>query len=334
MSFDASQAAELQTFESYCETLYSSPSADERAKAEAALVQLSQSPEYIPRCQFVLSNSSRPYAQLVASNALRRLLQTNWNHLSPPQRMEYRNFALNFLATHGPSAPHFVAASLVQLVACVTKLGWSDMEEHAQVIHEVAKFLQATPSHLVLGLQILHALVGEMNTVANTRSLAQHRKVAGSFRDVCLYPVFEISIETLTRLQSPGGIPHADGAMAARIKEHTLQLSLACLAYDFIGTTLDEASEELGTIQVPSTWRPVLEDPNTTQLYLDVFGEGTPAAKLALEVLVSLGSLRRSLFSSDEERQAFLQRMVSGTLTILQTQCGLSDHANYHEVGR
>ena len=64
-------SAELLTFESYCETLYSSPSASERASAESALVQLSTAPEYIPRCQYVLSASQLPYAQLVASNALR-----------------------------------------------------------------------------------------------------------------------------------------------------------------------------------------------------------------------------------------------------------------------
>ena len=96
---DAAAASELAVFENYCETLYNSPSADERAKAEAALVQLSTTPEYIPRCQFVLSSSSRPYAQLVASNALKRLLVSNWNHLAPPQRLEYRNYTLNVLAS-------------------------------------------------------------------------------------------------------------------------------------------------------------------------------------------------------------------------------------------
>ena len=38
----------------------------------------------------------------------------------------------------------------------------------------------------------------------------------------------------------------------ARIREQSLHLALVCLGYDFIGTTLDEASEELGTIQVGS----------------------------------------------------------------------------------
>lgn len=42
---------------------------------------------------------------------------------------------------------------------------------------------------------------GQMNTVANTRSLAQHRKVSGSFRDGCLHAIFKISLDTLQRLQ-------------------------------------------------------------------------------------------------------------------------------------
>ena len=146
--------AELRTFEAFCDTLYTSPNAEERNKAEAALVQLSTTPEYIPRCQFVLSNSQMPYAQLVASNALKKLLQTSWNHLTPPQRVEYRNYALNFLANQGPGLQGFVAASLVQLVACVTKLGWMEIEDHTQVLHEVGRFLQATPGHLVLGIQV------------------------------------------------------------------------------------------------------------------------------------------------------------------------------------
>ena len=175
-------SSELQTFETYCETLYGSPHAEDRAKAEAALVQLSTAPENIPHCQFVLSSSTQPYAQLVASNALMRLLQANWNHLFPAQRVEYRNYTLNFLAMHGPSCEHFVCASLIQLLACTTKLIWMELEDPQQILHEAMKFFEATAGHLVIGLQILIHVVTEMNTVSNTRSLAQHRKVAAHQR--------------------------------------------------------------------------------------------------------------------------------------------------------
>ena len=90
--------SELAIFEGFCETLYNSPHAEERAKAEHALVQLSTTPEYIPKCQFVLSNSTVPYAQLVAGNALKRLLHSSWNHLSTQQRTDYRNYVSRLAA--------------------------------------------------------------------------------------------------------------------------------------------------------------------------------------------------------------------------------------------
>ena len=106
---------QLAQFEQHCERLYTSPDANERATSEAALVQLSSSIEYIPQCQFVLDNSSLPcarapaqlarvhlratarpapaltacrgqphrrYAQLVAANALKKLLLQSWNQLT------------------------------------------------------------------------------------------------------------------------------------------------------------------------------------------------------------------------------------------------------------
>lgn len=170
-------SAELSQFESYCTTLYTSPSAEDRQKAEHALVGLSTTPDYIPHCQYVLSNSKLPYAQLVATNALKRLLQQMWNHLTPAQRVDHRNFVLNFLANNGPACENFVTASLLQLLAFITKLAWLDLEDQQQIVNEVRTFFHATTSHLILGLQMFQQLVTEMNTSANTRSLAQHRKV-------------------------------------------------------------------------------------------------------------------------------------------------------------
>ena len=61
--------------------------------------------------------------------------------------------------------------------------------------------------HLVLGLQLLSTLVTEMNGSANTRSLTQHRKVAGSFRDLALLSILQLALTTLQQLQT--------GALAA-----------------------------------------------------------------------------------------------------------------------
>jgi len=46
-----------------------------------------------------------------------------------------------------------------------------------------------------------------------------------------------------------GGFP-SDVAVSSMLKQLAISLSLKCLSYDFVGTSLDESSEEFGTVQV------------------------------------------------------------------------------------
>jgi exportin-7 len=66
----------------------------------------------------------------------------------------------------------------------------------------VTKFLQATVDHCVLGLKILNQLVDELNIPTSGRTLTQHRKSSVSFRDVCLFKIFQLGLTTLKQLQT------------------------------------------------------------------------------------------------------------------------------------
>lgn len=51
-----------------------------------------------------------------------------------------------------------------------------------------------------------------------------------------------------------------------------------------------------GFLQVPSTWRPLIEDPNTLQLFLDYYSSTKPTlSSTALECLVSFVCSMQSL---------------------------------------
>ena len=53
----------------------------------------------------------------------------------------------------------------------------------------------------MIGVQLLSHLVCEMNQVSESdanRSLAKHRRIATSFRDLQLYEIFELSCSLLT----------------------------------------------------------------------------------------------------------------------------------------
>ncbi|RQO84373.1 hypothetical protein POPTR_001G036100v4 [Populus trichocarpa] len=314
----------LAQLEALCERLYNSQDSAERAHAENALKCFSVNTDYISQCQYILDNASTPYSLMLASSSL--LKQVTDHSLSLQLRLDIRNYLINYLATRGP-LPQFVNASLIQLLCRVTKFGWFDDDRFREVVKEATDFLsQASKEHYEIGLKILNQLVSEMNQPNSGLPSTNHRRVACSFRDQSLFQIFQISLTSLSQLKND---------VTSRLQELALSLSLKCLSFDFVGTSIDESSEEFGTIQIPSSWRPVLEDPSTLQIFFDYYAITTsPRSKEALECLVRLASVRRSLFTNDAARSKFLAHLMTGTKEILQTGRGLADHDNYHEYCR
>ena len=240
---------QLAQVEQLCHALFLGTSPQQRAEAQQQLLTLQSSAEYIPQCQFILDNSQQPYAQLMASTSLEILVTTFWNNFTSEQKLEIRNYMLNYLAVQAPTLQEFVVGSLSKLTCRITKLGWFDCTEHREIIEEVTKFLEATIDHKIIGLKLLNALVDEMNTPTTGRTLTVHRKTAVSFRDHALYQIFQIAITTLRQLQSRSlGIltPDQDNKMSGL----ALTLVNACISFDFIGTNPEESAEDVGTVQV------------------------------------------------------------------------------------
>lgn len=262
---------------------------------------------------------------MLASSSL--LKQVTEHTLALQLRLDIRNYLINYLATRGPKLQPFVTASLIQLLCRITKFGWFDDDRFRDVVKEATDFLsQATSDHYAIGLKILNQLVSEMNQSNVGLPSTHHRRVACSFRDQSLSQIFQISLTSLHQLKND---------VASRLQELALSLTLKCLSFDFVGTSIDESSEEFGTVQIPSSWRMVLEDPSTLQIFFDYYAIGNaPLSKEALECLVRLASVRRSLFTNDAARSKFLAHLMTGTKEILQTGQGLADHDNYHEFCR
>ncbi|XVF24570.1 hypothetical protein REPUB_Repub13aG0139400 [Reevesia pubescens] len=315
----------LAQFEALCERLYNSQDSAERAHAENTLKCFSVNTDYISQCQYILENALTPYALMLASSSL--LKQVTDHTLALTLRLDIWSYIFNYLATRGPKLQPFVTASLIQLLCRVTKFGWFDDERFRDVVKESTNFLsQGTSEHYAIGLKILNQLVSEMNQPNPGLPSTHHRRVACSFRDQSLFQIFQISLTSLRHLKTD---------VASRLQELALSLALKCLSFDFVGTSIDESSEEFGTVQIPSSWRPVLEDSSTLQIFFDYYSiTKAPLSKEALECLVRLASVRRSLFANDAARSKFLAHLMTGTKEILQSGQGLADHDNYHEYCR
>lgn len=52
---------------------------------------------------------------------------------------------------------------------------------------------------------------------------------------------------------------------------HCLRLAHNCLTFDFIGTSTDESSDDLCTVQIPTSWRPAFLDYTTLKLFFDLY---------------------------------------------------------------
>jgi len=313
--------AQLIEVERLCNIIYAATEPAAMKDAQMQVLQLQSSAEFVPQCQFILDNTKLNYAQLLASNSLEALMSKFWTSFSLEQKLEIRNYVLNYLASH--FVDEFVLTSLLKLMCRITKLGWFDGPQHRDIIKDVTKFLGSGPDHHVIGLKLLNSLIEEMNIQNPSRTLTQHRKTAVSFRDHALFSAFQLGINTLKQVMaSNSNNPNNNNSSKPNngdLSLCALRLTSSCLSYDFIGTNPEESGEDIGTVQVPTAWRPVVSDTNTMKLFFDLYhSTSPPCSQLALKSLVQMTSVRRSLFASEKERTDFLCTLMSGIMTIME----------------
>uniref|UniRef100_A0A663MIC8 Exportin 7 n=1 Tax=Athene cunicularia TaxID=194338 RepID=A0A663MIC8_ATHCN len=311
----------LAQLENLCKQLYETTDTATRLQAEKALVEFTNSPDCLSKCQLLLERGSSSYSQLLAATCLTKLVSRTNNPLPLEQRIDIRNYVLNYLATR-PKLATFVTQALIQLYARITKLGWFDCQKDEyvfrNVITDVTRFLQDSVEHCIIGVTILSQLTNEINQADTTHPLTKHRKIASSFRDSSLFDIFTLSCNLLK--QASGKNLNLNDESQHGLLMQLLKLTHNCLNFDFIGTSTDESSDDLCTVQIPTSWRSGNLEPRCS------FYCSNPS-------LYSLSSVRRSLFNN-AERAKFLSHLVDGVKRILENPQSLSDPNNYHEFCR
>uniref|UniRef100_A0A673H8Q7 Exportin-7-like n=1 Tax=Sinocyclocheilus rhinocerous TaxID=307959 RepID=A0A673H8Q7_9TELE len=329
----------LAQLEILCKQLYETTDTTTRLQAEKALVEFTNSPDCLSKCQLLLESGSSSYSQLLAATCLSKLVSRTSNPLPLEQRIDIRNYVLNYLATR-PKLAAFVTQALIQLYARITKLGWFDCQKEdyvfRNVIVDVTRFLQDSVEHCIIGVTILSQLTNEINQVSfsadSTHPLTKHRKIASSFRDSSLFDIFTLSCNLLK--QASGKNLNLNDESQHGLLMQLLKLAHNCLNFDFIGTSTDESSDDLCTVQIPTSWRSAFLDSSTLQLFFDLYHSIPPSlSPLVLSCLVQIASVRRSLFNN-AERAKFLSHLVDGVKRILENPQSLSDPNNYHEFCR
>uniref|UniRef100_F1KSW2 Exportin-7 n=1 Tax=Ascaris suum TaxID=6253 RepID=F1KSW2_ASCSU len=329
--------SEIQVLDNLCKMLYESVDNANRLQAERALAELATSPECLQRCTLLLQSGTVPYAQLVASNTLLKLL-TSKTGVNLQQRLELCTYLLNYLGERSSSLPPFVVSSLCQLFARLTKLGWLDYDLETKTfpfrepVNSIARLAEESVDRGLLAVQLLALLVSDMNTMAGVDSISKQRKIALSFRDCHLLDIFKLSTSMLEKV-----IGASVDQTQLQLVNGLLQLSLNCLTFDFIGSLSDESGDDNVTVQVPTIWRiefSAFTDGGVISMFFRLYNVlPMELSGKVLQNIVQLSSLRRTLFSSNE-RQAYLAEIVKGVKAVMERPDKLRQQESFHEFCR
>ena len=322
--------------------MYSSSSQDARRVAHDTLMPLLNQFESIPQLEFVLANSTNPHAILFSANGLIQLITTFWSSLSEAQREELKSFLMSFLASRcsemyaSPLAEQAMSF-MIRLLCRLVKLAWLDGPKFQTITTDVQTLIDSgSIAQAILAVDIYTTLTVEMQPTKGPQ-MARHRRTAMSFRDVSLASIFQTAMKILQSMMQ-GKLNIADKAEEARLVHKVLKLVVGSLSFDFMGTMPDETADDQSTVMVPYTWTNV-KDLSYPGLFFTLYaacvsGGRKTCAILCLQSLVLFASLRRSLYSKEEERATMLSSYIKGTAEILTSNLGLSDPECYHEFCR
>ncbi|KAK2492112.1 hypothetical protein MC885_020649 [Smutsia gigantea] len=266
----------LAELEVLCTHLYIGTDLSQRIEAEKALLELIDSPECLSKCQLLLEQGRTSYAQLLAATCLSKLV-SRVSPLPIEQRIDIRNYILHYVASQPQLAP-FVIQALIQVIAKISKLGWFEVQKDQfvfrEIIADVKKFLQGTVEHCITGVIILSELTQEMNLVDCSRPSAKHRKTATSFRDTSLKDILVLACSLLKEILAKPLNLQDQGQQNLLIQ--VLKLVLNCLNFDFIGNSADESADDHCTVQIPTTWRTIFLEPETLDLFFNLYHSLSP----------------------------------------------------------
>ncbi|KAI9252218.1 armadillo-type protein [Helicostylum pulchrum] len=279
--------------------------------------------------RILLENSPSPFVQTFCLSRLKQLVLAQFTIFDKDTKLHLRTFLLEYAYIH-PDLQSFVIIHLASVLALLTRFGWMEIDEYQNVYKDLTQFIQSSSEHRIVGIQILTIIVQDMNTATVPKYSAKFRKAAAGLRDTQLFDIFQKGIQLLESILSRT-LPFDKPDQEERTKDAVLSLLLKCLSYDFAGTTIDEAGDDMGTVQVPAAWRPIFEKEDFLPTFFKAYTEfnATQASKV-MECLVQLASTRKALFSTEEERSRFVLAMMQGIREIILTSRGMTDSDCYN----
>ena len=138
----------ILTLENSCNLLYTSHDFTARTRAQEHIDNLPKDKSCLDQCLLLLSRSTTPYCQVVASTTLNKLVAngssnnyqigTNKQQLSPAQKFYLKNYLIAYLIQINKqelTSEIFVNKSIIKLIVNLLRYGWLDTDIKILRVH-------------------------------------------------------------------------------------------------------------------------------------------------------------------------------------------------------
>ena len=299
---------------------------EERRAAEEMLKKM-QTIGNLEALRYVLERSNSQLSTFVCAKGILDIITENWNGFAQNNKhIEMREWLIRFIGQKGSSLTTFTRTVVMTILCRIVKLGWlaeTTFQDFPKEIHKLFLCNTSDPSLPVLGYMLINQLVLELNMVSPKMTLSQHRKTMTSFRDSSLLDCFKVALSILQQSLNSAASDSPEQAQA-------IGICLSCLTFDFIGNR-DEIAEELGAIQIPTTWKQLLVEADSVDLFWKLYSRThqTQQGTDILKCIVQLAGVRIT-----KDKEAWLAGLLYGMLIVLQEKIGLENPGNNHEFCR
>lgn len=319
-------------FEGLCNCFFGQGNQNQKKQAENELIDITSQVSFVDRARSIIEKSRNIYALTIAGNELTKLITQYWNNFNDDSRLSLRDFAMEYLVVNRATLPPMVVNTIAILVTRISKLGWNSDSRQRDVLSTIERLIDTDVEKATLGFQLLTHFVVEMNKPLESQDHSSFRRSSIIFRNSYLQRIMEITFTSLEHIHC-GAIVFPPSVPMESFVLSITRLLTSCLSFDFTGVPVDEMSEEVGTVFIPSHWDVVCTNSRNIQLLFIFFHKvKAPVTTEILRSLVLLSSIRRSIFREPNDRLTFLNTLIEGIANMLERNWGLDDADTYHEL--
>ncbi|KAL7716869.1 Ran-binding protein [Entamoeba marina] len=270
-------------------------------------------PFSFPQCQLVLSESTHDFAIIHSAKSLSQAFLI----CDPKDRPIMKNLVYSFIKNRAMNFQFGINSFIIKCFVQMIKVTWDDKTVNTEILNEFEKIVNSNLQSIPLIFTCLEML---NDTMSNTQHNI-NRQSTIDYRDNYLFQVFVLAYKSFNLITQ-----NQQNPQIMQYIQYSISLLLSCLKYNFIGTNVDETTDDIHTVQLPTAYRAYFQDMTLVQTLFDLyFNFKTPVTNYILDCLAQIALIRKGLWNRDADYKQMVLLLLNGAHKITQTMHGMDN---------